>query len=77
MFETGGAWFTWMNAWKLYQHKQIRGAYWPAWFFFAAWGLFNLWYYPALGQWYSFTAESILVIGNLLWCALAVRYRKN
>lgn len=75
LFEAGGAWFTWRNAWQLWKDKQIRGAYWPAWFFFAAWGLWNLYYYPALAQWYSFTAGVALVTGNLIWCALALKYR--
>lgn len=75
LFEAVGAWFAWRNAWQLYRDKTVRGAYAPTWFFFTAWGLWNLWYYPALGQWYSFAAGVALAAGNAAWCALAVRYR--
>ena len=75
IFEAGGAFFTWRNALQLYRDKQIKGVYWQAWFFFAAWGLNNLWYYPSLGQWFSFAAGAVLVAGNVVWCGLAIRYK--
>lgn len=77
IFELVGAWFTWRNAWQLWKDKQIRGVYWPMHFFFASWGLWNLYYYPALNQVLSFWAGVVLVIGNLIWCVLALKYRKR
>lgn len=74
-FELLGALFTWRNAAQLYRDKEIRGVYWPTWVFFAAWGVWNLAYYPSLGQWWSFWAGALLVGGNLAWVALAVAVR--
>jgi len=75
LFELIGAFFTWRNAYQLFKDKILRGVYWPTQFFFATWGLWNLFYYPSLEQWLSFYAGAILVIGNLLWCGLALRYK--
>ena len=71
LFELIGAWFTWKNAAQLRRDRRILGVYWPATAFFTAWGLWNLYYYPALGQWLSVTAGAILVSGNLAWLWLA------
>lgn len=72
LFELFGAYFTWKNALALYHDKDIKGVYWPAWVFFAAWGIWNLWYYPSLGQWYSFAAGIVLVAGNIAWVVMAM-----
>jgi len=74
LFELAGGYFTWINAWVLFKDKEIKGIYLPAWFFFTAWGVWNLFYYPALGQWYSFYAGIALVSGNVMWVSLAFKY---
>lgn len=76
LFEALGAIFTWRNAWALYREREIRGVYWPATFFFTAWGFWNLAYYPSLGQWASFAGGVALVAGNIVWCVLALRTRR-
>lgn len=60
-FELGGAALIWANVRALY----------------AAWGLWNVFYYPAIGQTLSFWAGLGVVAGNLTWCALAWRYREK
>ena len=77
IFEAGGAYFTWMNAWQLYKDKEIKGVYLPAWFFFTAWGLWNLYYYPSLGQLLSFAGGVVIVTANLLWVSMALYYARN
>lgn len=72
-FELIGAFFTWRNAWQLRKDREIKGVYWPTTLFFAAWGLWNLVYYPALQQWASFIGGVALVAGNLAWVVMAVR----
>lgn len=76
-FELVGAWFAWVNALTLYREKGVRGVYWPAWAFFSAWGLWNLFYYPALEQWWSFYGGVALVSGNLAWVGLAMVYQRR
>lgn len=75
LFELFGSYFTWMSAIQLYRDKRISGMYWPSGIFFATWGLWNLYFYPALGQWFSFSAGLILVLGQVVWVFLLFRYR--
>lgn len=74
LFELCGAIVVWISVWKLYQEKEIKGVYWPAWAFFAAWGIWNLFYYPSLDQVLSFYAGIVLVLGNVTWTMMAVYY---
>lgn len=75
-FETTGAWFTWRNAWQLYKDKKVTGVYWPTTLFFTCWGVWNLLYYPILNQWFSFMGGVFLVLGNVAWVTLYLRYHK-
>lgn len=70
LFEFIGALLTWRNFVQLRRDRQVRGVYWPATAFWAAWGLWNLAYYPSLGQWWSFAAGVLLVAGNVAWVVL-------
>ena len=76
LFELVGAYFTWVNAWTLHKDKEIKGIYWPTTVFFTLWGMWNLYYYPALGQWFSFWGGVILVSGNVAWVILLIRYKR-
>lgn len=74
-FELGGALLIWANVRALYRAKEVRGVYAPVMAFYAAWGLWNVFYYPAIGQTLSFWAGLGVVAGNVAWCALAWRLR--
>jgi hypothetical protein len=69
-----GAVFTWKNALAIYRDKSIKGVYWPSTVFFTVWGLWNLYFYPVLGQWLSFTGGIFLVAGNICWVTMAIYY---
>jgi len=71
-FELVGAYFTWRNWLQLRRDRTIAGVYWPTTAFFAAWGMWNLIYYPALGQWASFIGGVALVAGNVAWVVLVL-----
>jgi hypothetical protein len=43
--------------------------------FFSLWGVWNLYYYPSLGQTWSFVGGLLIVAANFLWVALLVKYR--
>lgn len=77
MFELGGALFIWLNVRALYLAKVVRGVYPPVMAFYAAWGVWNVFYYPAIGQHLSFWAGLGVVAGNLVWCSLALKYRSR
>lgn len=68
-FELCGAYFTWRNFAAYRRDRELAGVYWPTTAFFTVWGLWNLVYYPALGQELSFLGGLALVAGNLAWLA--------
>ena len=76
MFEMLGGILCWLNCYALVRDKQIKGVNWLVIAFFALWGYWNLYYYPYLNQWLSFTGGIFLVLGNSTWVILAIRYRK-
>ena len=71
LFELGAAAVTWMNVYRLYRDKVVKGVYWQVWGFYSAWGLWNLYFYPSLGQTLSFYAGIVLVSGNIAWFVMA------
>ena len=77
LIELAGAMFTWRNAWQLWKDREIRGVYWPMSLFFTVWGVWNLYYYPSLGQWVSLYAGILLSSGNVAWVAMAVYLKQE
>jgi len=45
--------------------------------FFTSWGMWNLFYYPHLGQWYSFAGGVFIVSVNTFWLGQIIYYRRN
>lgn len=43
--------------------------------FMSAWGFWNLYYYPSLDQWASFAGGVMIVIANVVWVFLLLKYR--
>lgn len=75
-FELFGSVMLWRNVLQLYSDKQVRGVHWTATGFFAAWGYWNLFYYPYLSQWWSFSGGVSIVLANTIWLAQMVYYRR-
>lgn len=67
LFEVVGSIFTWMNVLRVIRDKGYAGIYPPAIVFFFSWGFWNLFFYPSLGQWWSFAGGISLVAANLAW----------
>ena len=44
--------------------------------FYCSWGLWNVVYYPKIGQTYSFFAGILVLIANATWVAHAIYYGK-
>jgi hypothetical protein len=42
---------------------------------FTLWGVWNLFYYPSLGQYYSFVAGICVIFANVIWINVIIRYR--
>jgi len=75
LFEFIGGLFLWMNVITLYKDKVTRGVYYPTVIFFFLWGIWNLWYYPSLDQWWSFAGGLWLAMANLVWILLFMYYK--
>jgi len=61
----------------LYRDKKVRGL--SVWMvaFPTAWGFWNIYYYPSLGQTLSFIGGLFIVAANCLYLSLIFKYRKN
>ena len=77
LFELFGSVMLWKNVIQLYKDKQVRGVHWTATGFFAAWGYWNLFYYPHLDQWWSFAGGISIVIANTIWLFQMLYYGRG
>lgn len=76
-FEAIGAAMTVVNIARLLRDRQVRGFIPHLGFFYTGWGLWNLFYYPHLSQWWSFFGTVAIVISNGLFTGLALYYARR
>lgn len=57
--------------------RQVKGVSILSTVFFTAWGVWNLWFYPWLGQWMSFFGGLFVVSANTFWVVLMLMYRNR
>ena len=62
------------HCWTLYQHKQVRGVSVASTALFTVWGLWNLYYYPHLDQFWSFAGAIFITLANALYVGLMLHY---
>jgi len=74
-FELLGGIVLWQNVRRIRQDRKLAGVDWRVTGFFTSWGFWNLWYYPSLHQWASFTGGLLIVFSNFVWLYYAVKYR--
>lgn len=77
LFEFIGSIFLWLNCWRLWKDKMVRGYSALTTLFFSSWGFWNLFYYPHLDQWWSFSGGVSIVTANSVWLLMMLYYRKN
>jgi len=77
IFELGGGILCWLNVRRLLKDRIVKGISWPVQAFFASWGIWNLYYYPSLGQYLSLYGGIFLVASNITWVVLAIRFREK
>lgn len=74
-FELGSACFGVLNVRAIRRSKSLAGVHWLPTTFFAAWGLYNLWFYAAINlplAWWaglSITAVNVVWLGHVCWYA--------
>lgn len=74
LFEMVGGFFIALSCRQLYRDKQVRGVSWLHVSFFAAWGYWNLYFYPAVGAWWSFAGGVGVVSANSAWLLMIFYY---
>lgn len=73
-FEAGAGLAVLAHCATLYRDKEARGLSIPAVIFFTGWGLWNMYYYPHLGQFWSLAGGIFVTLANLIYLALLVAY---
>lgn len=76
-FEASGAAFLLLNVARLVKDKRLNGIHWLPSVFFSSWGVWNLYYYPSLGQMWSFFGGLLIVLMNTVWLMLVAYYAVN
>jgi hypothetical protein len=74
LFEFCGGLLLWTNVRALYRAKEFKGVAIIPTAFFGAWGVWNLYFYPSLNQWYSFFGGLNIVLANLTWVGQMIYY---
>ena len=73
-FEAFGGLVIILNIKRILRDKRVMGFDWRVMTFFTAWSYWNLYYYPHLDQWLSFTAGLGIVVTNTVYTVLMVYY---
>ena len=76
LFELVGGILLILNVMQLYKDKKLNGVHWSPTIFFTSWGIWNLYYYPSLDQWYSFAGGLFIVTVNSIWLFQIYYYSK-
>ena len=77
LFELFGGLLYILNIKILLRDKVVQGISLLPTVFFTSWGLWNLFYYPHLEQWFSFFGGIVLVLTNAVWLVLALYYKRK
>lgn len=76
-FEFGSSLAVWWNIRQIWLDKGYAGQSLWSLLFFTCFGAWNLYYYPFLHQWASFSAGCSLFIANCIWISLCLFYGKK
>lgn len=74
IFECFGTLFILISARKCYINKSADGISWTMTAFFFVWGIWNIAFYPAIGQMFSFYAAIVMAIANFIYTSILIYY---
>lgn len=77
LFELGGAVAVFLSVLRTIKERNMAGVSGAHVAFFLAWGLWNLFYYPNLDQFWSFAAGAILTAVNFAFAMLWLKYGRT
>jgi len=76
-FEVGGSGAILLSIRQLAKDKSVRGFHWGQLGFFTSWGVWNLFYYPHLGQWTSFIGGCCVTLTNAIYLGMIFYYGRR
>ena len=77
LFEAFGAAMIALHCVATWRARSSAGVSPTACLAFAAWGAWNLFYYPHLDQWWSFAGGVLVFSANIFWVILVFTYRNK
>lgn len=75
-FELSGSFFIGLSIWRVLKDRAVAGVSWLGFSFFAVWGCWNLFYYPHLGQWWSFAGAVAIVVAEVIYVSLLIYFSR-
>lgn len=76
-FEAAAGFAVLNHCFALYRDKEARGLSVASVAFFAAWGVWNLFYYPHLDQFWSFAGGVFITLANAIYVAMLMHYLRR
>lgn len=76
-FEFGSACFQVLNVRAIRRSRAITGVHWIPTAFFAAWGVYNLWFYAMLNLPLAWWAGLSITLINLIWLGHVCYYASS
>lgn len=76
-FESCGVFFIMLSIKRLRAEKEVKGVDWKHIAFFTTWGFWNLYYYPSLGQWFSWCGGLAITVANATWVVMLIYYGRR
>jgi uncharacterized membrane protein YfcA len=77
LFEMSGGFFILLSVRQVMRDKIVRGVSWLHVGFFSGWGVWNIYYYYNLSQWFSWYAGIWLCCMNCLYLYLLIYYSRK
>jgi hypothetical protein len=77
LFETLAGFFILLSIRQLYKDKRVRGLSVIHVTFFWLWGVWNVFYYPHLGQPASLVGAVLVLLTNTIWTAMLIYYKRK
>ena len=75
LFETFGALLVFNHCRVTLRDREVKGVSITSSALFTLWGMWNLFFYSHLDQWFSLCGTCLLVSANTLWVMLLLRFR--
>lgn len=75
--ECAAAGMTSLNVRRVWKDRMVRGVDWRVTAFHISWGLYNLYFYPSLGQWCSLAGGIVLTLTNAAYVASLLYFRRK